>query len=936
MKRKWKAGMLLAAAIAVVITDIPKIPVKATGFTEINLSDASMIPDEALRAHLKETTYDKDRDGILSAEEIQNITSFVLQNCGTECKGISDFTGIEYLTELTEFNIASAGNVTSLDLSKNTKLTWVNVSSAAKLSSLTLGEQNNLVTLNASNCGNLSNLEMSAMNSLETIDVSGTPLTSLRLSSVSKLKTLTADNMTKLTSFSLSDALLTTLDLSGCPELTYVSINYCKNFKEIDLSGNTKLTSVYLTENAIQRLDVTNNTALTSLTCSDNQITSLDISKNSALKYLTCYKNQLTSLNVSQNVSLESLQCYDNQLTTLTLPDNGALNDLDCHNNQLEELNLSTCPGLQYLNADCNKLKTIDLSKNEKLQKVKVSCNQLATVDTVPSTTNLRTFYCYNNKITKLDLTENGSLCQFNASDNCLPALDLSNQTNVSTSDYFGYNSDIVKKQVYSVTPEEIEGSGYLLRIKKETNSAFDYKKVVEESISGINATLTEDGFVFDTLSDIPFKFTYQYETKLNGGSYPMTVTVINPNSSSTVRINYRNTSIFNWNNPNPWEYTMGDEPIALQPVEKEGAKFSKWVLWNYSGNPKDLPAVTELSDDVIIDALISTGKEYVTLRAVFEPDVVEIQYDREVKEDGSIDSINDSTFKSNNPSYVEFGKTIVLKDAAREGYTFEGWYTDPEFSEDSKVTEFCEEDEIYFTSRYLYAKWSKKTSTGDNGQTNTGDNGSKGDNGKPNMGDNGSAGGDGKPGTENDGSSGGNQNIAVPAQKGKKLPVKDKKCQVKVTSSDKANPTVSYVKTSDKNAKKITIPDTVTVDGVTYKVTGIADNAFKGNSKITRVTIGKNVTAVGKESFKKCKNLTTVTIGKNVKSIGKNAFYGCKKLKSVTVTAGNLKTIGKKAFTGIDKKVTFKVNGAKKAKTALKKKLKSKTIGYLKTWTIK
>ena len=153
----------------------------------------------------------------------------------------------------------------------------------------------------------------------------------------------------------------------------------------------------------------------------------------------------------------------------------------------------------------------------------------------------------------------------------------------------------------------------------------------------------------------------------------------------------------------------------------------------------------------------------------------------------------------------------------------------------------------------------------------------------------------------------------ATPAKKGTTLTVSSKKLQVKVTSSSKKNPTVTITKFTDKKAKKLTIPATVKVKGVTYKVTAISDKAFKGNKKLTSVTIGKNVTKIGKE-----------------------AFSGCKNLKKITVTAGKLKTISKNAFKGINKKATITVKGTKKAKTALKKQLKKKSIGYVKTWKIK
>lgn len=151
------------------------------------------------------------------------------------------------------------------------------------------------------------------------------------------------------------------------------------------------------------------------------------------------------------------------------------------------------------------------------------------------------------------------------------------------------------------------------------------------------------------------------------------------------------------------------------------------------------------------------------------------------------------------------------------------------------------------------------------------------------------------------------------PAKKGTILTVPSKKIKVKVTSSSKKNPTVAVMKITNKKAKKLTIPSTVKVSGVTYKVTAVAGQAFKGN-----------------------KNLTNITIGRGITKIGNEAFSGCKNLKKITVTAGNLTTIRKSAFKGINKKATITVKGAKKAKTTLIKKLKKSSIGYVKTWKIK
>lgn len=120
---------------------------------------------------------------------------------------------------------------------------------------------------------------------------------------------------------------------------------------------------------------------------------------------------------------------------------------------------------------------------------------------------------------------------------------------------------------------------------------------------------------------------------------------------------------------------------------------------------------------------------------------------------------------------------------------------------------------------------------------------------------------------------------------------------------------TVSYKGTKKKKVAKITIPATVKSGNQVYKVTAIADNAFKNNKKIK-----------------------TVVVGKNVRTIGKKAFYGCKNLKKITVQSSIIKKVGAKAFKGINKKAVIKVP-SKKYK-AYKKVFKGK--GQVKTVTIK
>ena len=143
---------------------------------------------------------------------------------------------------------------------------------------------------------------------------------------------------------------------------------------------------------------------------------------------------------------------------------------------------------------------------------------------------------------------------------------------------------------------------------------------------------------------------------------------------------------------------------------------------------------------------------------------------------------------------------------------------------------------------------------------------------------------------------------VSQPAKNGDVIT--DNKSDATYEVTDTVKKEVTYNAPVDGKAKDITIPETVVINGETYKITHIDENAFKGN-----------------------KTVTTVTIGSNIQSIGRNAFKGCKRLKTIIIQSKklNMKKISKKAFKGISKKTVIKV--PKKKLAAYRKLLKKKGL---------
>lgn len=111
-----------------------------------------------------------------------------------------------------------------------------------------------------------------------------------------------------------------------------------------------------------------------------------------------------------------------------------------------------------------------------------------------------------------------------------------------------------------------------------------------------------------------------------------------------------------------------------------------------------------------------------------------------------------------------------------------------------------------------------------------------------------------------------------------------------KVTDAS-ANGTVALTGTAASKASAV-IKATVQIGGKTFAVTEISAKAFQKNSKLKKVTIGKNIS-----------------------KIGKKAFFNCKKLKTIRILSTKLtaKKVGAGAFTKISAKASVKVPKAKK-----------------------
>lgn len=208
---------------------------------EITSTATTPVPDVNFEQLLIDLGYDDILDGSVLVQNIENVTTLDISS-----KNISDITGIEGFSSLTEFT-SIQNPLTTVDLRGNRTLEKIVIIN------------NPITTINLTSLTNLTELTVSSQtNTLETISVSTlTNLTLLELGA-NNLSNLGVGNLTQLTYLNFGNNPISFINLSNNPALEFVGA-YNTLLTELDLSNNTAIESVSCHSNAeLERLDVKN------------------------------------------------------------------------------------------------------------------------------------------------------------------------------------------------------------------------------------------------------------------------------------------------------------------------------------------------------------------------------------------------------------------------------------------------------------------------------------------------------------------------------------------------------------------------------------------------------------------------------------------------------------------------------------------------------
>lgn len=400
---------------------------------------------------------------------------------------------------------------------------------------------------------------------------------------------------------------------------------------------------------------------------------------------------------------------------------------------------------------------------------------------------------------------------------------DGSRNYEANTKDSWTYHVDGVSEIKITFDPvTEVEPDHDFILVYDKDGKSLLYDG--DTAVNGVATVVAEDStvkykYTGDQLDDRTFTVKgdtvrVQIDADASGERYGFKVSkVVTKNT-----IDYKLNGGLTKNNPNPYSFSSDStEPVILKDATREDAIFVGW----YTDKACTIP-ITE----------IKPGIGGVTVYAKWQENPAVIY-----KLNGAPDSVN-----KQNPKYVPFDneEEIVLQAIEREGYTFLGWYTDKECTK--QITAIPAHTKVALT---IYAKWEKKTAPAEPTPTPTPTpvptpEPSKVPTPQPSK----------TPAPEP--SKIPSQEPAKtpenkPAKAGTQLSTAEAGASYQVVSEDEKQPTVVYTAPADKNVKKITVPATITVGGITYKVESVAPDAFKNCRKLTSVKISAGVQKIGK-----------------------------------------------------------------------------------------
>ncbi len=420
------------------------------------------IPDANFKAYLVgNTAINTNGDTEIQVSEASAFTGRI----NAYLLNITDMTGLEAFTSLTELNCSENYNLATLDVSKNTALTYLSCQDLL-ITSLDLSKNTELTTLICNYNSLLTTLDVSNNTKLTRGYFNNGAFTSLNVANGNNINVVDGNfiayNNPNLTCIQVDDVAYSTTNWTNIDATASYSTNCGScivnipdaNFKAalvantaINTNGDTEIQcseantfsgSIILSSPFSIVNDMTGIEAFTQLTELEmiaTGITTIDLSQNVKLEILNVYgytneTSSLNSLDVSNNSLLTSITCSATSVTSLDLNTNTILEHLNISGSPVAILNITNCSVLSELYVGSAQLSTLNVATNTALTKIDCSQNQLTSLD-VSNCSLLTSLNCSSNSLTSLNIANNSNsnFTSFDATSNpnlnCIKASDV-------------------------------------------------------------------------------------------------------------------------------------------------------------------------------------------------------------------------------------------------------------------------------------------------------------------------------------------------------------------------------------------------------------------------------------------------------------------------------------------------------------------------------
>ena len=387
---------------------------------------------------------DINGDGQITEKEAASIKTLSTETNENPSRNIDE---LKYFINIEELTIASI-DITSLSIDLNV---------FKNLRNFTIND--NVSSLYAKDHEKLSNVKIYRSKFSSDIDLSGCEnLTTVSIE-YSSANTITLDNCTTLSNLEIGGdrGTIRQLNLCNCNALTNFSPRgYSAGFNkstfrvdDINLSNCTNLTEVSM-GTYTSRLNCTGCSSMERLACNGTDMSTLILDGCSSLEWLSCNSNEnITSLDLSDCISLKYLSFIGTGISDIDLSNNPAITTLECSHTLLTSLDVSNMKKLTSLNCGFNKLTTLNIANNTELVALTCRNNQLSTLDLTHNLA-LEELSCETNQLSMLDLSKNlrlkriGVLYNYSLNELILYKYHTINNDDIKTIENY-YGKDIIE-----------------------------------------------------------------------------------------------------------------------------------------------------------------------------------------------------------------------------------------------------------------------------------------------------------------------------------------------------------------------------------------------------------------------------------------------------------------------------------------------------------